>query len=128
VPNRSLFAGIAVALALLVGVAGYLVARYLASQPVDQAEAEALLDMNQANIEDLTLQLEAEIAARPKSEAEERLASPLGQALFRKCSEWMEFYENQPGDEARAYRDEACQEYRNYIDNGAEPAGQPDTT
>ena len=45
-PNRSLFAAIAVALVLLVGLAGYLVARYVASQPVEQAEAEELLDMN----------------------------------------------------------------------------------
>ena len=40
----------------------------------------------------------------------------------------MEFYDNQPGDEARTYRDEACQEYRDYVDNGTEPEGLPDAT
>lgn len=127
-PNRSLFAGIAVAAALLLGLAGYLLARYQAGQPVEPAEAEALNELGQASIEDLQKQLEADIASLPRSEMEERLTSPLGQALFRKCSEWIEFHDNQPSDEARGYRDEACGEYRNYVDNGIEPEEQPDAT
>ncbi len=125
-PNRSLFAVFALSAALLAALGGYLLAQWRAGQPVEQSEAEALVDMSQSNIENLQRKLESDIAGRPRSPTEERLSSPLGQALFRKCSEWVEFHGNQPGEEARAYRDEACREYRDYVNDGTLPAGRPD--
>ena len=102
-------------------VAGYLVMAWRAAQPVDEAERDELAERALVNLDTLQRELEADIAAKPRSDIEERLESPLGQALFRHCSEWSEFHDNHPDEEVRAHRDEACGEYRDYVRTGALP-------
>ena len=124
-PNRSLIATVVVLTSCL---GAFLWAEWQSSQPVGDEAIEDLVGRGQMNLEAMQRDLEADIAARPKSVQQERLDSPLGQALFRKCSDWIEFYDNQPGEEARGHRDEACAEYRDYVDNGTLPAGRPDSS
>ena len=128
VPDRSRIVALSLIVIAGAGLAAYVALEWYASQPVDEAAAGEIVDQGRSNLESMQRDLEAEIARRPKSEAQQRLDSPLGQALFRKCSEWVEFYENHPGEEVRGHRDRACREYRDYVDDGTLPPRPGETS
>ena len=125
--RRTLLWAISLILATLLGIGSYSYISWQNTQPVEAEQLEELNDQALTNLGVLQLELEADIAAQPRSEVEDRLESPLGQALFRRCSEWTEFYDNHPDEEVLGHRDEACGEYRDYVENGTLPEGAEET-
>lgn len=47
-----------------------------------------------------------------------RRTSALGRDLYRRCVEFMRFYEDHPGGYALEQREKACKAYRVYIETG----------
>jgi hypothetical protein len=88
---------------------------------VDSSEAAAIAQQAELNLENMQQTLSEKIDDRPMNEAQQRMESPTGQAMFRKCAEWTEFYDNHPSDDSRANRDKTCAEYKDFVDNGVEP-------
>jgi len=119
--NRPLLTAVSLAAVAAAALGIYVALDWYASSPADEAATGEIVDQGQSNLESMQQALEAEIAQLPRSEVQERLESPLGQALFRKCSEWIEFYDNHPDEEILEHRDKACGEYREYVENGTLP-------
>ena len=89
--------------------------------PVDADEADAMQLQTDLNTRLMQDSLSDHIAGDTTDGAQERMESPLGLAMFRKCIEWTEFHDNHPSENAERNRDEACGEYRRYVDSGEIP-------
>ena len=89
--------------------------------PVDTEEAEAMQVQTDLNTQLMQDRLSDDITGGTTRGSQERMDSPLGLAMFRKCIEWTEFYDNHPSDHSRQNRDSACQEYRAYVESGTLP-------
>jgi len=111
-------AGLGVAAILLLAVIGRLVSL---QEPVSDAEAAALVEQAEGITQLMQDQLAEQLVGQPLNEEQARLDSPMGQALTRKCLEWTEFHENHPSETTLSSRENACNEYRDYIATGAEP-------
>jgi outer membrane murein-binding lipoprotein Lpp len=120
--NRLLIVASVLAVLLL---AWYTIDELFKKQPVDVETASSMATQAERNAELMQEQMEAALADRTRNEQQERLDSPRGQALFRRCSDWSEMLENHPSDSARTRRDEACGELRRFVE-GAEPATKID--
>jgi len=92
-----------------------------ARAPVDIEDADSMSTQTELNMQLMQERLSDEIAGDTTGGGQERMDSPLGLAMFRKCIEWTEFYENHPSEDTEANRDEACGEYRRYVDTGEVP-------
>lgn len=93
----------------------------LPDRPADDAEAEALAEQAELNVQILQEQISEQLTNGPASEEQERLDSPIGQALIQQCLQWSELHENHPGESTLQNRDNACDEYRDYIATGKVP-------
>ena len=91
------------------------------NRPADDAEAEALAEQSELNAQILQDQLTEQLTNGPNSVEQERLDSPMGQALMRQCLEWTEFLENHPSESTAENREKSCREYNEYIANGNVP-------
>jgi len=89
--------------------------------PVEEPQAEELALRSDLNVQQMQEMLNDEIAGTLTSEQQDRIDSPLGLALFRKCAEWTEFNDNHPSDNARENEERACSEYRHYVETGDTP-------
>ena len=69
----------------------------------------------------LQADLDDRLANSPASENQERLDSPVGQALLRQCLEWTEFYDNHPSEDTLQNREQACAAYADYVKDGKIP-------
>ena len=117
-----LFPVITAAVALLVAFCiGTLYYLSRDNQPVDPEEALALDALNQSNLQQMQEGLADRVAETMTSEQQERLQSPLGLAMFRKCVEWSEFNENHPSETSAANERQACAEFRHYVSTGETP-------
>lgn len=90
-------------------------------QPVGAEESAAIAEQGELMTQQLQDQLTKQLANQPMSAEQERIDSPTGQALLRKCLEWTEFYDNHPDESSLLNRDTACDEYSDYIDSGTAP-------
>lgn len=63
--------------------------------------------------------------ARIEAVEEKRRLSPLGREVYRRCVEFMRFYEDHPGDYALEQREKSCKAYRVYIETGRREADGP---
>ena len=97
---------------LSVGVGALLVNRWLAHQPVEASAATRLAEQFELNTQSMQEQLAQSVAGKATSET---------QALFRKCAEWTDFYDNHPDETTRAHRDQSCSEFREYVNSGTVP-------
>ena len=91
------------------------------NRPADDAEAAALAEQSELNAQILQDQLSDQITNGPISVEQERLDSPIGQALMRQCLEWTEFHENHPSESTSENRQKSCGEYNEYIATGTVP-------
>tara|TARA_R110002049_G_scaffold78774_3_gene200493 strand:+ start:1471 stop:1851 length:381 start_codon:yes stop_codon:yes gene_type:complete len=105
----------------VIGLGALLLNRWLARQPVEAADATRLAEQFELNTQSMQEQLAQSVASKATSETQARLDSPLGQALFRKCAEWTDFYENHPDETTRTHRDQSCSEFREYVNSGTVP-------
>ena len=87
----------------------------------DAAETAELAEQG----EQLSLQLQddltEQLANGSANENQQRLDSPMGQALLRQCLEWTEFHDNHPSEDTLQNREEACAAYADYVEDGKEP-------
>lgn len=90
-------------------------------QPVSADQSAAIAEQGEVMTQLLQDELTEQLAGPPQNEEQERIDSPLGQALLRKCLEWTEFYDNHPDESARTNRDTACDEYSAFIATGNVP-------
>lgn len=117
-----LFPVITAAVALLVAFCiGFLIMLWRGSQPVDAEQAQQLDQLNESNLLQMQEGLTDRVAGTLTSEQQERMQSPLGLAMFRKCVEWTEFNENHPSETSTANEQQACAEFRRYVETGAVP-------
>lgn len=117
-----LFPIIAVAVTLLGGSSIWLLVEvWRNKQPIDSQDAEHLSLQNDLNLQQMQGGLTDRVANSLNSEQQERMQSPLGLAMFRKCVEWTEFNDNHPSEAARANEQQACDEFRRYVDSGDVP-------
>lgn len=117
-----LFPVLTAAVALLVAFSiGFLVALWRGSQPVDTDQALELDQLNESNLIKMQEGLTDRVAGTTTSEQQERMESPLGLAMFRKCVEWTDFNENHPSETSAINEREACAEFRRYIETGDTP-------
>lgn len=120
--NRRLFPVIALAVALLAGLGIWLLIDVWQSHtPVDPQEAEAMNQQRELNTQLMQDSLSDQVAGTLNNEQQERMDTSLGLALFRKCTEWTEFNDNHPSENARTNEERACGEYRRYIETGVVP-------
>ena len=89
--------------------------------PIDDEAANAMQDQAESNALAMQEQLSDLIADGATDEAQERMDSPLGLAMFRKCLEWTEFHDNHPSPSAQQNRDKSCGEFRRYVESGELP-------
>ncbi len=109
-------AGLGIAVIVLLALTG----RFFAlQQPVNDAEAAALAEQAEGITQLMQEQLSEQLVGQPLSAEQARLDSPMGQALLRQCLEWTEFHDNHPSEMTLLNRDDACNEYRDYIATGA---------
>ena len=113
--------GIGATVAVAATGAWLLVSHLEGRAPVDEPEAEALAQRSELNVQQMQEMLDDKIAGAQTGEQQERMESPLGLALFRKCTEWTEFNDNHPSDNARENEERACSEYRDYVETGDTP-------
>lgn len=117
-----LFPVITAAVALLVAFSiGFLIMLWRDAQPVDADQALELDQLNESNVKQMQEGLSDRVAGTMTSEQQERMQSPLGLAMFRKCVEWAEFNENHPSDASRDNEQRACTEFRRYVESGTVP-------
>lgn len=117
-----LFPVITAAVALLVAFSiGFLIMLWRDAQPVDADQALELDQLNESNVKQMQEGLSDRVAGTMTSEQQERMQSPLGLAMFRKCVEWSEFNENHPSDASRDNEQRACTEFRRYVESGTVP-------
>lgn len=94
-----------------------LVEALLERRSIPDAERMALEQRASDNLEDMQRQLTQSLDGRTGNEAQARMDTPRGQALFRLCADWTEFHENHPSEETRRERDDACAQLKDYINN-----------
>lgn len=117
-----LFPIIAVAVTLLGASSIWLLVEvWRNTQPIDSQDAEHLSLQNDLNLQQMQGGLTDRVADSLNSEQQERMQSPLGLAMFRKCVEWTEFNDNHPSETARANEQQACDEFRRYVESGDVP-------
>ena len=117
-----LFPVITAAVALLVAFCiGFLILLWRGAQPVDPEQALELDQLNELNLEQMQQSLTDRVAGTMTNEQQDRMQSPLGLAMFRKCVEWTEFNENHPSDTSRENEQQACAEFRRYVESGDVP-------
>lgn len=120
--NRRLFPVIALAVALLAGLSIWLLIDVWQSHtPVDPQEAEAMNQQRELNTQLMQDALSDKVAGILNNEQQERMNTSLGLALFRKCTEWTEFNDNHPSENARTNEERACEDYRQYVETGVVP-------
>lgn len=120
--NSRLFKVITAAVALLVAfVIGALFMLWRGAQPVDPEQASELDQLHESNLLQMQEGLTDRVASTMTSEQQERMQSPLGLAMFRKCVEWTEFNENHPSDTSSENQRQACAEFRRYVESGDVP-------
>jgi len=90
-------------------------------QPVNDTEASELAEQSELNTRLMQDNISERLAGRPLNAEQERLDTPLGQALMSKCLEWTEFHSNHPSDTTLLNKTAACHEYRDFIATGVEP-------
>jgi hypothetical protein len=95
-------------------------------QPVDDRTASSMAIQTELNMQQMQEQMAASLADRSGNEQQQRLDSPRGQALFRRCSDWTDMFEKDPGETARRSRDQACDELRRFVENGEPASGKDD--
>ena len=118
-PGRSLiYALLAFAGGLL---AWLLVESVLERRQVPEDQRIELEHRTASNIETMQDRLMQELAIRTNNEAQQRMDTPRGQALFRMCTEWTEFHERHPDADTARARDDACRKLKTYIDEGDVP-------
>ncbi len=98
-----------------------LVSRWWAGTPVAPGQLDELNRQAALNTEIMQDMLSDQVGERTTSEQRDRLESPLGLAMFRKCVEWTEFRENHPSELALSNEERACTEYRRYVETGELP-------
>ncbi len=118
--NRRTIAAFGLGL-VMVGVLAGIGRFVLLDRPVDEAEATEMAVQAEINAQLMQEKISGQLSDQPVNEEHARLDSPMGQALFRQCLEWSEFQENHPSEATLENRDEACNEYRDYISTGNEP-------
>ena len=89
--------------------------------PIEEPQAEELALQSDLNVQQMQETLNDEIAGAQTSDQQDRMDSPLGLALFRKCAEWTDFNDNHPSDNARENKERACSEFRDYVETGDAP-------
>jgi hypothetical protein len=113
-----------------VAVTGYALLLWIDRQPVEMGDISAMSAQVELNTMTMQQQLSESLTERVGSDQQDRLDSPLGQALFRTCAEWTDFYESVPSEASGVHRDAACAEFEDYVKEGIEPArddtGPPD--
>ena len=119
--NRSVHLALALALALILTAGTWALVRHQQSQPASAEESAEIDEQRELNTQLLQDTLNDELMTQPMGERQERMDSPTGQALFRSCLEWTEFNENHPSESALANKENACGEYRTYVDDGVLP-------
>ena len=107
--------------AVLASIALVAVLEWRGQQPVTIEETEDVASQGDLNMLDMQQTLTDQINSLPRSAAQERMESETGMALSRLCIQWTELTENHPTDESLENRDEACREYRDYVENGTLP-------
>lgn len=90
-------------------------------QPVGAEESAAIAEQGDLMTQQLQDQLTEQLAVQSVNAEQERIDSPLGQALLRKCLEWTEFHDNHPDESTLMNRDTACGDYSDYIASGVKP-------
>jgi len=119
-PSQDLLRVTAIILVLLAGIS--LTWKWVADrQPVSADQSAAIAEQGEVMTQLLQDELTEQLANQPQNEEQERIDSPLGQALLRKCLEWTEFHDNHPDKSARLNRDTACDEYSAFIETGKIP-------
>lgn len=117
-----LFPVITAAVALLVAFSiGFLFALWRGGQPVDAEQALELDQRNELNLLEMQEGLTDRVADTMTDEQQERMQSPLGLAMFRKCVEWTDFNDNHPSETSAMNEQQACAEFRQYIETGEIP-------
>lgn len=117
-----LFPIITAAVALLAAFSiGLLIMLWRGGQPVDAEQALELDRLNESNLMEIQEGLADRVADTMTSEQQDRMQSPLGLALFRKCVEWTDFNENHPSDTSRENEQKACVDFRRFVESGAMP-------
>jgi hypothetical protein len=91
------------------------------NRPANEAETAALAEQAELNTQLLQDQISEQLTSGPISEEQERLDSPIGQALMQQCLEWTDFHENHPSDSTLENREASCGEFNEYIATGAVP-------
>lgn len=120
--TRRTFPLVLAALALVLlsaSISWYLIR--LDAEPVTTEENSELVEQGQLNMQLMQEALDEQLSGL-NSEEQERLDSPVGQALMTRCLEWEEFFGNHPDAEIERNRDVACGEYREFIATGVLPA------
>lgn len=120
--SRRLFPVFALAVALLAILSIWLlVDAWQSSRPAETQETEAIGQQSKLNTQLMQDTLSDQVAGTLQNEQQQRLESPLGQAMFRKCAEWTEFNDNHPSESARINEETACAEFRRYVESGETP-------
>lgn len=117
-----LFPVIMAVVAVLVAFSiGFQVVVWRSSQPVDADQALELDQQNDINVLEMQESLTERVADAMTNEQQERMQSPLGLAMFRKCVEWTEFNDNHPSETSRVNEQQACEEFRQFVKSGEVP-------
>lgn len=117
-----LFPVVAAAVALLVAFSVVvLILLWRGAQPVDAEQALELDRLNEVNLLEMQEGLTDRVAGTMTSEQQERMQSPLGLAMFRKCVEWTDFNDNHPSVTSRENEQQACAEFRRFVESGTTP-------
>ena len=117
-----LFPVLTAAVAVLVAFTiGFLVALWRGGQTVDPEQTLELDQRNELNLLEMQEGLTDRVADTMTNEQQERMQSPLGLAMFRKCVEWTDFNENHPSETSTMNEQQACAEFRQYVETGEIP-------
>ena len=120
--KKTAISWISLGASLLAGAAVWLsVDAWKARTPADPQESDAMNRQTRLNTEAMQDTLSDRLTGKAASVEQERLESALGLALFRSCTEWTDFHDSQPSDFSRANKEQACSEFRRYIETGVRP-------
>ena len=74
------------------------------------------------SMQEKAVQINRESAQRQEQQRianeQQRMNSKTGQTLARECSEYSQFYRDNPSDYAKAEREKVCGKYRTYVSTG----------
>lgn len=117
-----LFPALTAAVLLLVAVStGLLLYQWRSGRPVDPVQALELDELNDSNILEMQEGLADRVAGAMTNEQQDRMQSALGLAMFRRCLEWTELNENHPSETSASNEQQACTEFRLYVETGEAP-------